>query len=123
MVEKVALAFADVEGGQTGNFNRIRVLMAMNFRTTCPTAIRLYKTSENTQCLSLYEEELEVLLLPGTTFRVTSIDMMNSLYIIYLKNILTKWEPDLILKIMTRDNLVNELNEMFQKVLSQSEPN
>ncbi|CAF3480297.1 unnamed protein product [Rotaria sp. Silwood2] len=123
VVEKVALKFSGVGNGQTSISDRVHVLMAMDFRIACPTAIRLYKISKNTECLSAYEEELEVLVLPGTIFRVTSIEMMNSVYVIYLENILAKWDPDLILKIMTRQNMVNELNEMFQKVLSQTESN
>jgi hypothetical protein len=117
VVEQVALGFANNQYLDDNDPNNIRVLMVMDFPVKCTTAIQLYQTSDNTECLSNYEQEREVLLLPGTMFRVTNIDTIGSLHIIYMVNVLAEWKPELIFEIMTRDTVIDEFNEIFKKIL------
>lgn len=118
VVENVALLFAGVRNKEMEKSDRMRTLMVMDFRTNCPTAIRLYATLEDSICISEHENEHEVLVLPGTIFRVTSIDKIDSLYIIYLESTLAQYDQNFIAKVITRDNMTQELNELFQKILS-----
>ncbi|CAF1406793.1 unnamed protein product [Adineta ricciae] len=66
-----------------------RVLMVFHFPELCDTAIALYRLSDNLPCVSEYEDEKEVLLLPRTMFMVTNIKQSVDLIIIYLENVNT----------------------------------
>jgi hypothetical protein len=54
--------------------NLLQVLLIIDFPRLCPTAIALYKLESNLPCISKYEDEEEVLILPGTVFSVTKIE-------------------------------------------------
>ncbi|CAF0924421.1 unnamed protein product [Adineta ricciae] len=62
--KSVALDFL---GGQRDS-NHFSVLIEFEFSNHCPTAINLSKLSEQLPCLSQYENENEVLVLPFTLF-------------------------------------------------------
>ena len=62
--KSVALSFLR---GQHGS-DRFSVLIEFEFPDHCPTAITLSKLSEQLPCLSEFEDEDEVLLLPFTLF-------------------------------------------------------
>ncbi|CAF0934134.1 unnamed protein product [Adineta ricciae] len=62
--KSVALGFL---GGQHGS-DRFSVLIEFEFPDHSPTAINLSKLSEQLPCLSQYEDENEVLVLPFTLF-------------------------------------------------------
>jgi hypothetical protein len=54
--------------------NQLKVLLRINFARICETAIALYKLGPEFPCISKYEDEEEVLILPGTVFSVTKIE-------------------------------------------------
>ncbi|CAF1425416.1 unnamed protein product [Didymodactylos carnosus] len=75
--------------------NKISVLMTFRFPQVCDTAINLGKIPKyDLPCLSEYEDESEILILPLTFFRVKNIEINNLsngrqlLYIIRLENVL-----------------------------------
>lgn len=74
---------------------KVRVLMVFHFPEPCDAAIQLYAVSEKLPCISEYENEQEVLVLPGSIFHVVNItnDDAENLYTIYLENVLPKWNP------------------------------
>ena len=66
------------------------VLMIFNFSEKCDTAINLGRLSPSLSCISEYENEAEVLLLPNTLFRVKQIESFDDYLIIYLDNVPAK---------------------------------
>ncbi|CAF1541170.1 unnamed protein product [Didymodactylos carnosus] len=75
--------------------NKISVLMIFRFPQVCDTAINLCKIPKyNLPCLSEYEDESEILILPLTLFQVKNIEINNLSngrqlqYIIHLENVL-----------------------------------
>ncbi|CAF1093926.1 unnamed protein product [Adineta steineri] len=56
---------------------KIMIVFNCTFPKKCDTAISLYQVSESTTCISNFADEEEVLLLPGTMFRVTKIDTIT----------------------------------------------
>ena len=62
-------------------------LLIFNFPETCDTAINLGKISCELPCVSEYENEAEVLLLPSTMFMITGIDTTDQYIIIHLENV------------------------------------
>ncbi|CAF3196831.1 unnamed protein product [Rotaria sp. Silwood2] len=67
----VAEVFAD-----SGNVEdeKVKVLMIFDFEQPCSTAITLFARQPNFQSISEWEEEREVLVLPGTIFSVTNVE-------------------------------------------------
>ncbi|CAF1588714.1 unnamed protein product, partial [Adineta steineri] len=80
----VAEGFA---GATNMNNEEQSVLMIFNFAEKCDTAINLNKLSNELPCLSEYENEKEVLVLPVTLFYVAHIEEGTNYITIYLKNI------------------------------------
>ena len=66
--------------------NNLCVLFIFDFPVACDQAINLSRISSDTPCLSEYEDEQEVLILPWTLFRVTRVETAE-LCRIYLTNI------------------------------------
>lgn len=81
----VAEFFADSGNTQDG---RLKVKLTLNFDESCSTAIILYVCEPNLKSISHYDDEEEVLLLPGTIFSVTGIekDDEKQLHKVYLKH-------------------------------------
>ncbi|CAF1411237.1 unnamed protein product [Adineta steineri] len=73
--------------------NKITVLITCIFPERCDTAIALYKISESIPCISHFDDEEEVLVFPGTMFRVTKIGTTTdpSLAHIHLTNVVPKF--------------------------------
>ncbi|CAF1629609.1 unnamed protein product, partial [Didymodactylos carnosus] len=63
------------------------VLMIFHFKQKCDTAINLGRLSAELPCMSEYEHEEEVLLLPWTLFTVSQIEKESDKIIIHLQNI------------------------------------
>ncbi|CAF1244065.1 unnamed protein product [Adineta steineri] len=51
----------------------INVIMMFDFVKSCSTAITLFSSSSKLKCVSHFEEEQEILVLPGTIFSVKNI--------------------------------------------------
>jgi hypothetical protein len=68
--------------------------MIFDFPQPCDMAIQLYALSAALPCISDFEDEREVLLLPRTIFHVVSItnNDRNGQYTIHLENVLPKWD-------------------------------
>lgn len=67
------------------------VIFIFDFPEICDQAINLSRISIDTPCLSEYEDEKEILILPYTLFEVTRIKKDNDddeLYTIYLTNVI-----------------------------------
>ncbi|CAF1640851.1 unnamed protein product [Rotaria magnacalcarata] len=81
--QEVARAFAS--DGQQLEQNLNRVIIVFHFTYPCSTAIALFQQP----CLSYFEDEREVLILPGTVFRVTRInkDDEASLFEVYVEQL------------------------------------
>ncbi|CAF1045891.1 unnamed protein product [Adineta steineri] len=77
--------------------DRIRTVIVFNFDQPCNGAIQLYSLSPDLPCISNFEEEREVLILPGTIFRVWKIedDQHTGYHIIYLNHIPDAENPGL----------------------------
>jgi len=85
----VAEEFASVVKKKSNNSRRNSVLFVFNFPEKCDQTINLSRISDELPCLSEFEDEAEVLILPWTLFQVDSVEKQSSLsYIIYLSNIL-----------------------------------
>jgi hypothetical protein len=56
------------------NEDKIKVLMEFSFPKICSTAIQLYSIPPDLPCISNFEDEKEVLIIPGTIFRVENIE-------------------------------------------------
>ena len=70
--------------------NKFPVLFVFDFPETCDQAINLSRISNNQPCLSEYEDEQEVLVLPWTLFQVTRIQNPkpdDDLPIVHLTNV------------------------------------
>nr|ACD54695.1 ankyrin repeat protein-like protein [Adineta vaga] len=74
--------------------NIISILVIYEFPELCSTAIRLYYISSQLPCISEFENENEVLITPGTLFKVIDIQISNNgkRYTLYLQNISAKWK-------------------------------
>ncbi|CAF1521432.1 unnamed protein product [Didymodactylos carnosus] len=81
---------------------RQSVLMIFRFPEKCDTAINLGKLSPDLPCISEYENEAEVLLLPFTYFTLSEVKTESQPMIIYLENapvknswlaVLKNWGP------------------------------
>jgi hypothetical protein len=70
--------------------HRRPVLMILEFEKECPLAIQLEKLSGELPCLSAFEQEEEVLILPKTTFIVTKVDISSPVTMIHLEH----WDYD-----------------------------
>jgi len=89
MNRRIAEEFACLQTKKTEN--DLCVLFIFDFPNVCDQAINLSRISDDTPCLSEYEEEEEVLILPYTLFEVTRIRRPtdeDDLYTIYLINML-----------------------------------
>ncbi|CAF1362143.1 unnamed protein product [Rotaria sp. Silwood1] len=84
----VAARFAGIN--RPINNERRSVLMAFNFPQPCDTAFNLGKISAELSCVSEYENEAEVLMLPSTLFIVRQIETAANYVTIQLENIETK---------------------------------
>ncbi|CAF2650752.1 unnamed protein product [Rotaria sp. Silwood2] len=75
--------------GDMAPSDRLSTLMVFNFDSPCNGAIQLYSTSNDISCISNFEDEREVLILPATLFRVWKIEMdeRTGRHIIYLNQI------------------------------------
>jgi hypothetical protein len=71
------------------NAGQNSVLFIFNFPTKCEQAINLCRISNEQACLSEFEDEDEVLILPWTLFRIDSVEKesSSSSYTIYLTNV------------------------------------
>ena len=74
---------------RSSSSDRIAVLMIFNFSEKCDTAIQLFRLSDTLPSISYFENEREVLVLPGTLFHVTdiNIDKDTGQHTIYLENL------------------------------------
>ncbi|CAF1324257.1 unnamed protein product [Didymodactylos carnosus] len=72
------------------NTNKRTVVFIFHFPKKCDQAINLGKISDKLPCLSEYEDEAEVLVLPWTLFEVKSVykNDENDTCSIYLRNVL-----------------------------------
>jgi len=73
------------------NAKDLCVLFIFDFPEICDQAINLSRLSIDTPCLSEYEDEKEVLILPWTLFEVTRVRKAtddDDLYTIYLTNVM-----------------------------------
>ncbi|CAF1600798.1 unnamed protein product [Didymodactylos carnosus] len=84
----VAEQFADTS--TTDVDDKESVLMMFHFGEKCDTAINLNKLSPDLPCISEYEDEAEVLLLPLTFFNVKQIEQTSSYLAISLENVPSK---------------------------------
>lgn len=66
---------------------RKSVLMIFEFPKVCSSAIRISKVSNKLHSLSDFEDENEILILPGTIFSVKKIDKIQPLPSIYLTHL------------------------------------
>ncbi|CAF1436864.1 unnamed protein product [Rotaria sordida] len=85
----IAEEFACLE--KKDNEKKFCVLLVFDFPNTCDQAINLSRVSNDKPCLSEYEDEEEVLILPWTLFEVKRIREPtdeDNLCIIYLNNIM-----------------------------------
>ncbi|CAF0985785.1 unnamed protein product [Adineta ricciae] len=67
---------------------RNSVLFTFNFPIHCDQAIDLGRISNEQPCLSEFENEAEILILPWTIFHVDRVEYQSSCYTIYLTNVL-----------------------------------
>jgi hypothetical protein len=86
----VAEEFLSSRSETVTDTRRNSVLFTFNFPHTCDQAINLGRISDRQPCLSEFEDEAEVLILPWTLFQVDSVekDSSTSIYTIHLSNIL-----------------------------------
>ena len=77
--------------GEASN-EKIRVLMVFDFPKPCDTAVQLYALSKKLPCLSEYEDEKEVLVLPFSIFYIVNLtmDVTTNQCTIYLENVMTQ---------------------------------
>lgn len=84
-------AVAEEFAGQNKALDKHTVLFKYSFPEQCKTALALSRLrgNENDRCLSDFEQEDEVLILPYTLFQVTKIeiDQKSKWYYISLKNV------------------------------------
>ncbi|CAM4823803.1 unnamed protein product [Rotaria magnacalcarata] len=84
------VAYEFARGKKTNNTNCHRVICEFHFDRSCSTAIDLRRHADkNLLCLSAYEDEAEVLVLPGTLFKVHDVSQEKDTgrYTIVLQNI------------------------------------
>jgi len=85
---EVAYEFA--RGQKTNNTSRHRVICEFQFNHHCSTAIDLRRNdAKQLLCLSAYENEAEVLVLPGTLFEVQAVRQATDTdrYTIVVRNV------------------------------------
>ncbi|CAF3660868.1 unnamed protein product [Didymodactylos carnosus] len=89
LYRSVAEEFGD--DASKSNDNRHQVLFIYDFPEKCDQTINLNRISDKLPCLSEYEDEGEVLILPWTLFQVKSVNKETnngcSTYTIYLTNV------------------------------------
>ncbi|CAF3361425.1 unnamed protein product [Rotaria sp. Silwood2] len=84
----VAEEFADAVIETSDNMRNNRVLFIFNFPVQCDQAINLSRISDTQPCLSEFEDEDEVLILPWTLFQVDYVHQDSpSSYTIYLTSV------------------------------------
>lgn len=81
----IAEQFANLKHKNTEQ--ELCVLFIFDFPVACDQAINLSRISPDTSCLSEYEDEQEVLILPWTLFQVTRVEH-DELSRVYLTNII-----------------------------------
>jgi hypothetical protein len=85
----VAERFLNPQGKKQNSNRRNHVLFVYNFPKKCNQAINLSRISDTQPCLSEFQDESEVLLLPWTLFEIESIHKEPpSSYTIELTNVL-----------------------------------
>ena len=88
ILRSVAEEFANAAVKQPAPVQHCRVLFTFRFADRCDQAINLSRISDTLPCLSEYENESEVLILPWTLFEVDSVQEESPLaYNIVLVNI------------------------------------
>lgn len=75
-------------GTSTSTDEKQSVLMIFNFSNKCDTAVNLGKLSNKHPCISEYENEAEVLILPNSYFMITQMKKDSSCTTICLENII-----------------------------------
>jgi hypothetical protein len=84
----IAEEFANGVHAKGHNMGPNSVLFMLNFMTKCEQAVNLCRISDEEPCLSEFEDEAEVLILPWTLFRVDSVKKQSeSSYTIRLTNV------------------------------------
>lgn len=83
------------------------VLMVFDFPKPCDMAIQLYALSDKLPCISNFEDEREVLVLPMTMFHVVNITNENcsNQYTIHLENVLPKFDLMALISAGRKDDL------------------
>ncbi|CAF1061007.1 unnamed protein product [Rotaria magnacalcarata] len=112
--------FADAANKASGNIRKNRVLFIFDFPQPCDQAINLSRISDAQPCLSEFEDEAEVLILPWALFQVENVHKESpTSCIINLTNVILphnnlfssfKW----ILK--HPKGSINRLNEHFPEI-------
>jgi hypothetical protein len=74
--------------GKKKSTQRNTVLFTFTFPNKCEQAINLCRISDEQGCLSEFENEAEVLVLPWTLFQVDKVEKESGLFNIYLTNII-----------------------------------
>ncbi len=90
MARSIAEGFAHVKR-ETTERKDLCILFIFDFPNACDQAINLSRISNDTPCLSEYEDEKEVLILPWTLFEVTKVTKSineDDLCIVHLTNII-----------------------------------
>lgn len=89
LTRSVAEEFSDTVNKNPDAVRRNRVVFVYNFPERCDQAINLSRISDTQPCLSEFEDEAEILILPWTLFKVENVQKQSSLsYTIYLSNVL-----------------------------------
>lgn len=90
LTRSIAEQFADAALHKPHADQQYRTLFIFHFADKCDQAINLSRISNTQPCLSEYEDESEVLILPWTLFQVDRVkkDSVTSSYIINLSNVL-----------------------------------
>jgi hypothetical protein len=89
---------------------QLRVLMEFHFTYPCSTAIALFKQPR----ISHFEDEEEVLILPGTVFRVTKIEEANDslLHKVYLERLDVREEINEMIDFVVDNRIDDFMNNL-----------
>ncbi|CAF3006700.1 unnamed protein product [Rotaria sp. Silwood2] len=101
----IAQAIFYAEANENGQ--RQKALMVFEFPTSCETAIRLEKISDELPCLSDFEDEKEILVMPGVLFSVTEIQETKSLTTIHLTHLYNEHDVQVYWELY--DDILNTL--------------